>query len=108
MRSFADLDRHSVLFRRALVATFALDYDGTYTADPELWDSFISACKIRGHRVVVVTARRRTEENLEIVRGPDAAIYFTELAAKKWYMDKIGVKVDIWIDDDPSVIINGH
>ena len=23
----------------------ALDYDGTYTADPDLWDKFINSCR---------------------------------------------------------------
>lgn len=27
----------------------ALDYDGTYTRDPDLWDTFIAAAQ--GHRI---------------------------------------------------------
>lgn len=35
-----------------------LDYDHTFTADPDLWRQFISDAQRRGHTVVCVTARR--------------------------------------------------
>ena len=86
---------------------FALDYDSTYTSDPELFDRFIADIRERGHRVFVVTARRDTPENRAEVVVPGVLIYFTGLAAKAWYMEHRGVPVDIWIDDDPRVIIEG-
>ncbi len=88
--------------------TIAIDYDDTYTADPNLWDAFIADCKFKGHRVVCVTCRRRTDENREIVKIEGVPVYFTELASKTWYMDKQGVKVDIWIDDNPVALVHGH
>lgn len=38
--------------------TIGLDYDGTFTADPDLWRQFVSDCQRRGHSVICVTARR--------------------------------------------------
>ena len=35
----------------------SLDYDHTFTADPDLWVSFIKAAELRGHRVIMVTWR---------------------------------------------------
>lgn len=35
----------------------ALDYDETFTADPELWKPFVAHCKARLHEVKFVTAR---------------------------------------------------
>lgn len=84
----------------------ALDYDGTYTKDPALWDQFIHAALVAGHKVVCVTARRDTEENRKDVKMP-IPVYFTSLSAKLWYMEKRGVKVDVWIDDEPDVVMHG-
>ena len=38
--------------------TIGLDYDHTFTADPELWRQFIGDTQRRGHLVVCVTRRR--------------------------------------------------
>ncbi len=35
--------------------TIGLDYDGTITADPNLWSGFIKLCKARGHTIKIVT-----------------------------------------------------
>lgn len=91
------------------MATIALDFDNTYTADPGLWDAFIENAKARGHTIVCVTARRDTGENREIVRVPGCTTYFTGLASKLWFMrERRGLKIDIWIDDDPQTCVNGH
>lgn len=83
--------------------TFALDYDETYTADRDLWDCFIGHAQQRGHRVIGVTCRRRTEENLAEVQMP-VPVYYTDLGSKRHHMERLGVKVDIWIDDDPKCV----
>lgn len=89
--------------------TIALDYDGTYTAAPDMWDRMIELFRFYGWRVFIVTARRDTEENVAEVSVPGCSVVFTRLAPKQWFMkEKRGIDVDIWIDDDPSVIINGH
>jgi hypothetical protein len=91
------------------MATIAIDFDNTYTADEALWNLFVQAAIARGHRVICVTARRDTDENREIVQIPGCMTYFTGLSSKLWYMtEKRGVKVDIWIDDDPRSLVNGR
>jgi hypothetical protein len=85
----------------------ALDYDGTYTADPELWDLFIKQAVVRGHTVAVVTCRRNTDGNREDCRVPGRVTIFTDLSSKQWFSESIGMKVDVWIDDDPACIIHG-
>ena len=37
--------------------TIGLDYDGTYTVDPDLWLRFVRQAKDRGHEVICVTMR---------------------------------------------------
>lgn len=89
----------------------ALDYDDTYTADPDLWDSFIENAVNSGHRVIVVTCRRDTRENRDECRVPDIAWndhFFTNLSPKRWYMEDKEISVDIWIDDLPESIKEGR
>lgn len=91
--------------------TIAIDFDETYTADPVLWDTFIASAVERGHRVYCVTCRRDTEDNRDVVRIaclPPHRHLFTGLSAKRWYCDKRGIKVDVWIDDLPRCVDEGR
>lgn len=87
---------------------FGLDFDNTYTRDPELWNGFIATVKARGHQVWIVTARRDTDENREIVQVPGCFVVFTGLQAKLKHCEGRGLNIDIWIDDDPHSITEGH
>lgn len=78
----------------------ALDYDGTYTNDPELWEQFIANARARGHEVVCVTMRRPAEA---LTMGID--VYYTARRAKKLFMMELGVLVDVWIDDMPEFLL---
>lgn len=93
----------------------AIDFDETLTADARLWKEFIGSAQRLGHRIICVTARRQTAENIEIVEGWIAAnsldlpVYFTQLASKVEYMERVwGMRPDIWIDDDPRRCAMGH
>lgn len=79
----------------------ALDHDGTFTADPELWAQFCRLAQARGHKVYLVTMRF-PEEGIDdrASKVVDAVIY-TSRDAKKAYVDKINLGIDIWIDDSP-------
>lgn len=87
---------------------FALDFDGTYTAAPELWDRFIADARGQGHQVWIVTARRDTDENRELVKVDGCFTVFTNLVSKLRHCEQRGLKIDVWIDDDPRVILEGH
>lgn len=79
----------------------ALDYDGTYTEDPELWNAFIASAAARGHRVFCVTMRYPTEP----VEMPCDIIY-TGREAKAAHVQALhGMAFDIWIDDNPHWIL---
>jgi MarR-like DNA-binding transcriptional regulator SgrR of sgrS sRNA len=85
---------------------FALDFDETYTADPELWSQWISNAIYRGHSVTFVTFR------FEHLEQPSANEDIREAAAEH------GINIvfcnarqkshcftaDIWIDDMPALI----
>jgi len=91
----------------------ALDFDDTYTADPELWQRFIEDAEKRGHQVWMVTARRDTADNRDIIakalgRHEDyVGLIFCNLKSKLDHCDSIGLKINIWIDDSPSAIVFG-
>lgn len=79
----------------------ALDYDGTYTRDPKLWDSFIAQAQERGHVVTIVTMRYQNYKET-IKDAPCEVIYTGRQAKQGKYL------ADIWIDDQPHLITSDH
>lgn len=82
----------------------ALDYDETFTAAPVLWKMFIEICKQQGHNIKFVTFRDSRWGNDDICAdaydcGID--IIFTNGRQKQHVYE-----ADLWIDDDPSTIVN--
>ena len=92
----------------------AIDFDETLTADANLWRQFCHIADQLGHRVVCVTARRPTEDNIETIEdwmrahGVELPVYFSSLGSKVEFMATRGQAVDIWIDDDPRKCALGH
>jgi hypothetical protein len=81
----------------------ALDYDGTYTADPELWDAFILDARKRNHTVVIATMRFDSEP----IHIPDVRVIYTGRRAKREFLDALGLRPQVWIDDTPDWILMG-
>jgi hypothetical protein len=84
----------------------ALDYDGTYTEDPDFWKNFIVAAEAKGHRVIIVTMRYASEgikKDLESFVGNEN-VFYSSRTAKRPYMKNIGIKPNIWIDDHPQSV----
>lgn len=92
----------------------AVDYDDTFTADPNLISNFIKEAKSAGHTVYMVTARRETEENCDQINADldhwccQVPIIFTSLESKLIACQRRGVQIDIWMDDDPRSLVNGR
>ncbi len=83
--------------------TFAIDYDDTYTADPELFDRLIIEARSRGHTVVIATMRHEFEP-VQLGCTVDRIIY-TNRKAKKLHLMRLGIEPNIWIDDRPDFIL---
>ena len=86
----------------------ALDYDDTYTRDPELWDGFVRQAQSRGHEVWCVTMRDGSRQEVldtigELV-GKDHCI-FTAQQAKAPFLKNLDIHIDVWIDDSPQYVI---
>lgn len=92
------------------MATFSLDYDATYTVDPELWLEFVKKAQERGHTVHCVTMRY-PQETHEALFDPRlkalVEVHATSREAKRKHMRMKGVTIDIWIDDTPEWIFEG-
>ena len=86
-----------------------LDYDGTYTEDPSLWDLFIQAATASGHQVICATMRYEEVEGdtVKISLGHLVdKIYFTNRLAKVNWLKERGINPDVWIDDSPFWLLN--
>lgn len=80
----------------------ALDYDGTYTNDPEAWIKFIELFLTAGHEVICVTMRTPDEvTDMCSILKDIIPIIPTSRASKEKFLLKFNIKPDVWIDDNP-------
>ncbi len=87
----------------------ALDYDGTFTEDSGLWCRFIDEATVN-HQVYLVTYRGM-DTPINHIHGKflsdlGVSIYYTDGVAKRKYMEGRGIKIDVWIDDCPDLIVS--
>lgn len=89
----------------------SLDFDDTFTRDPELWRRFTHTAVSMGHDVVLVTNRapHRGAEVHAALRGvPVSAIVFAGRAPKREAALRHGIQVDVWVDDLPHTVDSGR
>jgi HK97 family phage prohead protease len=92
--------------------TVSLDFDGTFTAAPGLWRSFIQDATARGTRVVCITRREDNDENRsqllaafgDVYAALDRVVMCGAATQKRDAAAAAGLEVDIWIDDSPEKI----
>lgn len=84
----------------------AIDYDETWSRDPEFWRMVVAAAESRGHTVIGVTWRKADETGDMCAHYQRLSkVYFTGGAAKRrWVESTHGQPVDVWIDDSPEAI----
>jgi hypothetical protein len=85
----------------------AIDYDNTFTLDPDLFRDMAQRFQRRGHRVIVITGRSDEDpwgtEVRTMVRDL-CPIVFAGLSWKREAAIAEGYIVDVWIDDMPEYI----
>lgn len=82
----------------------ALDYDGTYTLDPDFWNEFIKMVISKGHKIICATMRYDNQlESSDVLNslGKSCQVIFTGRNAKKEFLANINIYPDVWIDDNP-------
>ncbi len=85
-----------------------LDYDHTYSVDPEGWNAVVKLLEARGHRFVCVTSRAfppGRHDDREPV--PPMPVVCSGHIFKRKAALAAGFPVDVWIDDCPSTIEPG-
>jgi hypothetical protein len=87
----------------------ALDYDDTYTQDPEFWLKFIDMVAEHGHEVILVTMRAPYERHkLDQTLLNKISAEFTNNKAKRPFVEEKGIHIDVWIDDNPHYVDQDH
>jgi len=89
----------------------AIDFDDTYTRDPQMWDKFIGLAQLSGHTVYCVTARSHNYDP-EVLDSIGKVVgvgncYFTAMQGKRAYMYANNININVWIDDTPDMIVRG-
>lgn len=83
----------------------AIDFDKTFTEDPQLWLSFIHNASLRGHEIICATSRKEYSNDMNRHGWPiQYPIVYCWGQFKEHACAKAGYKVDIWIDDIPGMI----
>lgn len=85
----------------------ALDFDRTFTANPSFWIKFINDIRDGLGDVYIVTARQKKDTHpwLEKLADITEDIIFCDGQAKQDVCAHFGIKIDIWIDDNPLNIL---
>lgn len=91
--------------------TLSIDFDRTFSADPQLWGEFARKAVADGNTVVMVSRRPDTEEDRQTVTDTlgDYADAFSQVLLvgdrlKDEAAKEAGVNVDVWVDDSPQFI----
>lgn len=80
---------------------FAIDYDGTYSAAPALWEQFAANALANGHDVIICTGRAFAPTVVTTL-----TVYCTGGQAKADHLAvEWGLFPDVWIDDDPGSVV---
>lgn len=81
-----------------------VDYDGTYTESPALFDFFIKKAKELGFSVIGCTMRYEYEKDEDLIHFEQMVdkLYFSERRAKKKYLEDLNITPQIWVDDTPE------
>lgn len=85
----------------------AIDFDGTFSADPEGWAQVIKLMEARGHKFVCVTGRSNEgvfgEPVIRTINGLIPIVFAGDQWKRQAALQQ-GWKIDVWIDDSPEYI----
>ena len=88
----------------------ALDFDGTYSEHPKLWNEFILLCHLHGVGIDIVTLREQDVDKLAIEQDlidRGCNIIYCDGRPKHAVAKDRGLVYDIWIEDDPKAVHEG-
>lgn len=84
---------------------FAIDFDGTFAADPDMFRLAVRLLRARGHGCFLITNRREDQgAEVKLLVGDLMPIVFAGPMSKYDAAFAAGYDVDIWIDDAPHIV----
>jgi len=90
--------------------TISMDFDRTFSADPQMWGEFAKKAVADGNTVVMISRRPESDREEVIASLGDYAESFSQVllvggdTLKADAADAAGIKVDVWVDDSPQTI----
>lgn len=86
----------------------AFDFDETISDNEIAWYRVMELLERNGYHCIIVTWRKPTDypEDLKMFVDKGFKVYYTSRQAKQEYMAAQGIKVSIWVDDNPFAILN--
>lgn len=82
----------------------AIDYDKTFSAAPQMWIEVVSTMRSYGHHVFLVTNRKADDPIPLKAKQHFSGTFYAGPKFKREHMEKLGIKIDIWIDDMPGTV----
>ena len=88
------------------MANISFDYDNTITEDLYGFIEVIKLLRNRGHRIYIITMRYTSEfiSETKTFESMVDGIICTGRQSKRQAALQAGIKIDIWIDDEPRAI----
>ena len=82
---------------------YAIDYDGTYTLNPRMWDEVLEHFRDRGIIVICTTSRSPTDGQAvaAALTGKVQKILYCGSHYKSAICRAAGYEIEVWIDNDP-------
>jgi hypothetical protein len=92
------------------MTTFVLDYDHTFTVNPDMWVELASIIKKHGFTLIGATARNRYEPitDQRYFDICDSVVYCAGNAKQKVLQNFHYPEKLVWIDDDPVYIVYSY
>lgn len=89
----------------------SLDFDGTFTEDPEFWEEWCGLAYNSGHSVYMVTLRAAKDSHASmqylLEKGLIKRVVFCDGRSKAEVCREHNIYINVWIDDQPMCIENG-
>lgn len=89
----------------------ALDFDETFTKDPDFWIAFIHSAQEHGHLVWIVTARDEFNDGINWqavgLAFEPVPVLWCDGRPKSWIVKQADIKIDVWVDDHPEGVHSG-
>lgn len=86
----------------------AIDFDNTFTLDPETWINFMYDLWSEDHTAYIVTSRREDDPisgyYTQRLIDMGVEIIYCDYKAKRKVCESLGIKVDVWVDDRPKYV----